>query len=195
MATVVDVANRALDRLGATPVASLDDPGEIAALLRRHFPAARTATLRASPWNCARRRVLLPAAATSPAFDFPNAFAMPEGPDPLRCLRVLHVGHRPEWSRWRVEGRLILTDEVAPLAVQYVGDLQDVTQWDDMLVEAVATRLAQLMAWRVVGSESRSQALGQEWRDLMRQAQRIDAKEQSQDERIVADDWLADRLT
>jgi hypothetical protein len=190
----VEVVNRALDHLNAAPVVDLAADVEEARRMRRAFPIARDAVLRAYPWNCARRRVRLAADATAPVFGYGKQFPLPEGPLPLRCLRVLLVGDTPHHTGWRVEGRYLLTDEGGPLPIEYVGQLTDVAQWDALLVEAIAYRLAADVAWPMTGSESRRAAMMDGYRTALAEARRIDAREQSQDEKVISDTWLTERF-
>lgn len=189
-----EVVNRALDHLKAAPIVDLGEDTEQARLMGRAFPITRDAVLRHYPWNCARRRVKLAADAAVPAFDFGQQFPLPEGPDPLRCLRVLRVGEWPDHTRWRVEGRMLLCDEGPPLQVEYIAQLLDVSQWDPLLVDAVALKLASAVAWPITGSESRGQALDAAYLRAILLARRADAKEQSQDEEVITDRYVTARL-
>jgi hypothetical protein len=138
--------------------------------------------------------VRLAADATAPVFGYGKQFPLPEGPLPLRCLRVLLVGDTPHHTGWRVEGRYLLTDEGGPLPIEYVGQLTDVAQWDALLVEAIAYRLAADVAWPMTGSESRREAMMAAYRMALAEARRIDAREQSQDEKVISDTRLNARF-
>jgi hypothetical protein len=189
-----EVVNRALDHLKAAPILDLGEDTERARLMARAFPTTRDAVLRHYPWNCARRRTKLAADAAAPAFDYGRQFPLPEGPDPLRCLRVLRVGEWPDHTRWRVEGRMLLCDEAGPLPIEYIGRLIDVAQWDALLEDAVALKLAADTAWNVTGSESRGEVLLAAYARALILARRADAREQSQDEEVIADRYTTARL-
>lgn len=194
-ASEVAIANRALDLLGQHPIISFADGTNVAGLCQRNYPLARDAVLRSYPWNCAIRRAALPALTTAPAWGYLYAYALPAGPSPEFCLRVLDVdGALDDGARWVIEGRQIHTDITAPLNIRYVARLADVGLFDPLLDEAIATKLALDLAEAVTGSGTQKQIAAQAFADALRAARRADAREGFAAERIIADDWLAARL-
>lgn len=79
MATLLDVANRALVRLGAKKIAALAEESDSAVACNTEAEECRKETLRAFPWNFARRRARLdtfPAATLVPSADALTAGAL-----------------------------------------------------------------------------------------------------------------------
>lgn len=198
--SVVAICNRALDLLGANPIASLEDDAAAARWLARNWTAARDATLAAYPWNCAMRRAVLAADAAAPAWGHARAFTLPEGPEsatvPAYCLRaraVLGGWPEPGGAPWKVEGRKILTDLTAPLYVRYTARVEDPAQFDAELADALALRLAADAAVAITGNAELAKAMRDAFAGVLRAARLSDAQEDTPED-ATADDWLNARL-
>ncbi|MEZ5665877.1 MAG: hypothetical protein R3F55_00245 [Alphaproteobacteria bacterium] len=174
MASVVEICNRALDKLGEPPIVSLDDDVKASRACARLFAAVRDAVLRDHPWNCAIARALLPAEAQAPAWGFARAF-----PLPVDCLRVLAVAPDdggPE-PRWTVEGRAVLTDAPAPLAIRYLRRIADPNLFDPLLAEALAARLALELCEALTQSNTKRQLLADDNDAVLARARAADGQE------------------
>jgi hypothetical protein len=191
----IAICNRALDMLGADPVMSFDDDNQVGRLCKRNYEPVRDAVLRAYPWNPAIRRAALPALAELPAWGFTFQYALPEGPEPACCLRVLQVEGEPEGvaGEYRIEGRRILSDDGPPLKILYIARIEDPTRFGPLLVDAIAARLAAEFAYPLTASTALSQAMGQIYRDKLAEARAIDAQEGTAG-RITAGEWLESRI-
>lgn len=181
----VAIVNRALDYLGAQAVISLDDGTANSDRMKRQLPSSRDAVLRAYPWNCATRRVSLPALSQAPAFGFARVFQLP-----VDCLRVLTTEDDVLYdARWRVEGRTLLTDEAAPLRLRYIARIEDPSLYDALLADAISARLAADLAFAITGNATLVQSMAQFAENMLARAKRVDAREASQDEVLTADLW------
>lgn len=189
-ASEVAIVNRALSYLGAQTVISLDDGTANSERMKAQLPSTRDAVLRSYPWNCATRRVLLPALSTAPAFEFARAYQLPAD-----CLRVIATEDDVLYNvKWRIEGRALLTDAGAPLALRYIAQITDPSQLDAMLADAISARLAADLCFAITQNASLVQAMSQMAENLHMRARRIDAREASQDEVVRADRWLNARF-
>ena len=190
----IAICNRALDMLGADPIVSFDDATQVGRLCKRNYEPVRDAVLRAYPWNPAIRRAALPALAEAPAWGFAFQYALPEGPEPLCCLRVLTIESESagQAAEYRIEGRRILSDEGAPLRILYIAQITDPTRFGPLLADAIAARLAAELAYPLTASTSLGQAMGQSYRDKLAEARAIDAQEGTAG-RLSADEWLESR--
>ncbi len=187
--SAVSLCNRALDMIGADPITSLADAIKPARLCERNYEAVRDAVLRAYPWNSAMRRAALPALSEAPAWGFARQFELPND-----CLRLYHIdGEIDIGSRYRIEGRRVLTDETAPLKILYIARIEDPTIFDPLLGDAIAARLAADLAFALTGSAALGQSLIHAYRDKLSEARRTDAQEGSADG-LTASDWLESRL-
>jgi hypothetical protein len=186
----VAIANRALDALGASPITSLADDTAAAGACKRNLPIARDYVLRSYPWNCATRRASLPALVRGPAFGFAQAYQLPAD-----CLRVIAMQDDVLYGqRWRIEGGQLLTDVGAPLLLRYIARVEDVSQWDAMLADVIAAKLAASIAFTITSSASLAAQMLQAYQQMHAEARRMDAREASQDEGTTADLWTNARF-
>jgi hypothetical protein len=181
----VEICNAALAALGEAPLSSLDEPREAARLARARYGVVRDAVLRAHPWNFAIARALLAPLDEVPAFGFAASYALPAD-----CLRVLEAGTPP--AAWRVEGRRLLTDQEAPLAVLYVRRAEEPGLYDPLFVEALAARLGADLAMRITENASRAAALWDLYQAKLREARTVDAREGTADA-LPDGSWLEAR--
>lgn len=187
MTSVVAICNRALDMLGADPVTSLDDDTKAARLCARNYQPVRDAVLRAYPWNAAVRRASLAALTEVPAWGSARQFQLPEGPDPEPCLRLLSIeGETRLGLRYKVEGRRVVTDEAAPLRILYIARIEDPSQLDPMLADAIATRLAADLSYSLTASAALGQTLMDIYRAKLAEARATDAEEGVADDIVAA---------
>ena len=190
----IAICNRALDMLGADPIVSFDDATQVGRLCKRNYEPVRDAVLRAYPWNPAIRRAALPALTEVPAWGFAFQYALPEGPEPPRCLRVLSIESETvgQATEYRIEGRRILSDEGPPLHILYIAQIIDPTRFGPLLADTIAARLAAELAYPLTASTSLGQAMGQSYRDKLTEARAIDAQEGSAG-RLSTNEWLESR--
>jgi ABC-type amino acid transport substrate-binding protein len=188
--SVVAICNRACDYLGAAPVTSLEDGSKLSGLLLRNYELARDTILRSYPWNCATARASLAALTTAPAWGYAFQYQLP-----VDCLRVVEMdGYLDQGIAWRVEGLRLLTDAGGPVRIRYIQRVDDPAQFDPALADAIAARLAADIAYAVTGNASQAQALTQLAEARLLAARRVDAIEQSQDDRMRAEDWMDARF-
>lgn len=188
--SVVSICNRALDTLGADPITSLEDTSKAARLCARNFTISRDAVLRAYPWNCAMARASLAALTDTPTFGFAYYYQVPD--DFLRLWRLQDEDEG--LVKWRLEGRRIATDQAAPLLIVYAQVVEDPAQFDALLVDALAARMAADIAYSLVGSQQAQAAAWDVYRAKLTEARQIDAQEQGVPDEFSAPDWIESRL-
>ena len=189
-ASVVSICNRALDYLGQKPITSLEDGSASAGILNRMYEGTRNLVLRSYPWNCATARATLAALTTTPDWEFDYEYQLPDD-----CLRVLEFKDAITYNiKWRIEGRKLRTTEAGPVYIRYLREITDPAEFDPMLADAIAARLAADCAISITGEASKRQLSLQFYDMVLKEARRIDSREQSQDEAVVADTWLTSRL-
>jgi hypothetical protein len=187
----VEICNRALDLLGAPTITALDENSVSARLCLRNYAPARDAVLRLYPWNEATARASLAADVTAPAWGFALAYTLPTD-----CLRLVTIEEELRSAgAWRVEGAKVLTDVSAPLRIRYIRRLTDPGLIGPLLADAIAARLAAAIAFGLTNNASQAESMRGLMEMAIREARRIDALEQSQDEALVADDWTNARFS
>lgn len=199
MASQVDIANRALTKLGAARIISFGDDNKQARAVSSMFDIVRDAELRSHIWSFSVRRTSLAALITTPAWGFQFEYQIPS--DCLRILMVNDVYGGPDMSDYRnaptadysLEGNKILTDIGSPLKLRYISRVQDTTQWDSMFVEAMACRLAMEMAEDLTQSNTKRELAQAEYTAMLRGAIRASSIEQPAQD-MPDNSWLLSRI-
>lgn len=199
MASQVEIANRALTKIGEARILSLDDDLEAARVIASLWSIVRDAELRARNWNFSILRTSLPALVAAPAWGFDYQYQLPS--DWLRVLQVNDFYPGPSLSDyrtaseavWQIEGGKILTDLAAPLKLRYVARIEDTGSWDASFVEVFACRLAVEICERITQSSTKREFAWKEYDEALKLAVRADAVE-NPPEPLPDDSWMLSRL-
>lgn len=190
MASKVDICNSAMNMLGASNIVSLTEDSKNARLLNQRFDFVRDAVFRGHAWNCLINRQQLNQSSTTPTYQYSYAYPLPTDP---YCLRILDF-HTGSYSSnevdidWKVEGREILTDQ-ATVYIKYIGRVTDPNEYDTLLIETIAARLASDTGYAITGSTTLTNAMWQLYEAKIVEARHADATEGKPDE-IIANTWL-----
>lgn len=171
MASEVDIINSALNMVGATNIISRGEDSKSARITNQRYDYVRDAVLRAHPWNCAVTRRALTSDTDTPAFGYENQFTLPLDP---YCLRVLGLDYLD--IDFVVEGRKIVTDEDT-INVKYIARVTDPNEYDQLLIEAIAARLAADTSFALVQSTSLTQSMFGLYESKLSEARFVDATE------------------
>ncbi len=171
MASEVDIINSALNMVGASNIIARSEDSKAARVTNQRFDYVRDAVCRAHPWNCLIARRTLAADSDSPTFGMTNQFTLPTDP---YCLRVLRLDYLN--VDFRVEGRKIHCDEDT-LNLVYLARVTDPNEWDQLLIEAIAARLAADTAFALVQSTSLMATMFQLYETKLSEARFVDATE------------------
>lgn len=198
MPTEIDVANRALLKIGAERITSLADEQKEAQAIRLCWEAVRDREIAAYPWAFALRRASLPALADAPAWGYAVQYQLPEGFLGLHWVDGLDVSSTAmdyldgTESSWRVEGGKILTDTASPLKIIYYAREVDPQQWGPHFCEVMAIALAIEICDDVTGDLRKKQGLQQDKREAIALARRLNAIQQAP--RAIPDgSWITER--
>jgi hypothetical protein len=167
----VNICNSALNMIGASNILDLTEDSKTGRICNQRYEFVRDAVMRAHPWNCLIQRTSLAPDATSPVFEFSYQFTLPTDP---YCLRLLSLEQLD--TIHRVEGRKILTDE-STINILYIGRVNDPQQWDTLLVETIAARMAADIAYAIVGSNNLVQDMYNLYSNKLSEARFVDATE------------------
>lgn len=201
MPSTVDIANYALNNLGASNISSLDENSKAARIVNQRYEAVRDAVFRAHPWNCLIQRAQLAQETDAPAFGYAKQYVLPTNPF---CLRVLefsngtlsypqdNITNNSGGPVFVIEGRKLLTDE-AVAQIKYIGRITDPQQYDASLVEALAARLAAEVCYAITGSTSMVQIQTSLYEAKINEARFNDATEGAT-QRLEASDFIESRF-
>lgn len=198
MASQVEIANRALTKIGEARILSLSDDVEAARSIDSLWDIVRDAELRIRKWKFSVSRTTLAALASTPSWGFDYEYQLPAD-----CLRILQVNdiypgvdlsdyRGSDAAEWRVEGRKILTNISAPLKIRYISRVEDTGQWDAAFTEAFACRLAAEVVERLTQSNTKKQLAWDEYKQAISMAVRADAIE-SAPEPLPDSEWVLGR--
>lgn len=173
MASTTDICNQALSLLGEQTITSLADATKRAQLCNTFYPKVRDAVLRAHPWNSAVKRVVLAPLSDSPAWGYMYQFQLPGD-----CLRVLSLDDTD--IAFKIEGRKLLCDENT-VNMLYIARVEDVNEYDALLIDTLAARLASELAFPITHSKTMVEAMFGLYKDKLREARNIDGQEGTPD--------------
>ncbi len=201
MTSTVDIANYALNSLGANNISSFEENSKPARLINQRFDSVRDSVFRAHPWNCLLRRAELAKESDSPAFGYANQFVLPTNP---YCLRVLEFSNGtlsyPQDNMFNntggpvfvIEGRKLLSDE-GVAKIKYVARVTDPQEYDANLIDALAAAIAFEVSYAITGSNTVKQMMAAEYSDKLKQAAFVDGTEGAP-QRLEASEFIESRF-
>ena len=200
MTSNIDIANSALNLLGASFISAFDENSKAARIVNQRYDSIRDNVFRAHPWNCLIRRQDLAQLTALPVFGYSFQYALPTDP---YCLRVLEFSNGsmsyPQDNMMNnsggpafvIEGRNIVTDE-GTAKIKYVARITDPNEYDSGLIEALSMRLAAEMAYAITGSTSMVQITTSAYDQSLKEARFVDSTEGAT-RRIEASDFIEAR--
>lgn len=175
-ASEVAIYNMAFDLLQEEEAISPSDDRAVVRWMNRNYAPVRDAVLRRHPWNFALERASLAELGTAPAFGWNHAYQLPA--DCLRILPLTYDGALNGASlSYEVEGRKILTDEIAPLKIRYIKRVTDTTQFDPLFDQLLAAELALRASNWISGKQSYTEQIREAVRQANSMATLVDALE------------------
>ena len=178
MASVVDIANSALNLLGASTISAFTDDSKNARLINQRYEPVRNRVFRSHAWNCLHKRVQLAQNSTAPVVEYSHAYALPSD-----CLRVLKIHNGTTDSiassiDYKLEGRNIVTDE-GTVFIIYIALDTDPNNYDTYLQESISHQLAADLAYAVTNNATLAEKYMTRADERLREARFIDATENS----------------
>ncbi len=201
MASKTQICNFALGLVAVEGIGSIDDATEPARQCKLHLDQTTREVLRMAPWRSCRKRAVLVANATAPAFGWDKSY-----PLPVNWLRMVSLNDiDPKDIRrelFEIEGKNLLTDE----AIANIVYIEDVTleaggagfnQMDALLTKAVYTSLAAKLAWPLQQSRTLKESLEQSAEAYVKKAMSANARDAFAPLITPTDgsDWVPSRLS
>jgi len=171
MTSAVSICSAALIELGDKPISSFDDNNDRTRAVSNLYGLKRDAVLRAHPWNCAVKRIVLSPDTNAPAFDWQYQFDLPSD-----YLRVLSVGLNGQEDEYVLEGRkLLMNTNVCYL--RYIYRNSDEATWDALLIDAMKEVMKASIAYSITKSTSKEQLVQQIVQNVLKSARAVDGQE------------------
>lgn len=191
----LEIYNMALGYVGTRTIGSPNEHTPEAIQCELYWDRARRSALRDFPYRFSIRRMLLPEKEMPAVYEneWMHAYGLPD--TVLKVVRV-HDGQRrginktPYAIQRGDEGELLLTD-VEQAMVDAVVDVEDITQWDDAFVAAMARKLACLICVPLCKGEGKLNGLVQMYQAAIPVAEGADDSESY--DRKPDDSWLLAR--
>jgi len=147
--TKTTIVNKALTKVGASPVVSIEDDTEQARVVSRVYELALRSILSECKWNFATRRKLLSASAQE--FEWYENSEKYVYSKPADCVRIISANDK--YAVWREEGDYILSD-TASLGIRYVTYLDDPAKYSHAFIDAFVDKLCADISYSIVNSAS-----------------------------------------
>ena len=178
MASAVDIANSALNLLGASTISAFTDDSKNARLINQRYEPVRNRVFRSHAWNCLHKRVQLAQNSTAPVVEYSHAYALPAD-----CLRVLKVHNGTTDSiksaiDYKLEGKNVVTNE-GTIFLIYIAKVTDPNEYDTYLQESISHQLAADLAYAVTNNATLADKYMVRADERLREARFIDATENS----------------
>lgn len=170
MASETSISNRALQKLGASRIVSLDDDTKNARACKACYESLRNSELRKHPWRFAIERQILSPSDTAPSFDYNFQFNLPAG-----CLRILKP--QDPTLDWQVEGRKILTNMSAVLNLRFINTITDPNLFDVNFCEMLSMEMAKEMCEELTQSSNKQAAILADYNTAKEEAKKSNAFE------------------
>ncbi|MBA1364044.1 hypothetical protein [Burkholderia gladioli] len=202
MSSIVSICNRALTKLGANRITSLDDNVKGARVMSSMYDSVRRAEIRSHRWSFALARTSLPALSAAPAWGFKLQYQLPADFLRLDQLEMIFAwfGDLYRWSSanfdtalYAVEGGKILTNLPAPLNVRYARDINDPNLFDATFEESLACKLAIEACEDLTQSSTKKGDVKAEYDDAIKSAIRVNAIERPP-QQLAESEWIIARL-
>ncbi|MCQ4159770.1 hypothetical protein NON00_07495 [Roseomonas sp. GC11] len=166
------LCSRALLKIGAQPVASLDEGTAEAEVAANLYPAVRDALLSAHPWSFATGQMVLPRLTAVPYADYAYAYQLPAD-----FLRVLSAGGQGRGSGilYRLNENRLHTD--APSVTLTYLFRPSESAFPAFFASALVARLAAEFCVPLTESTSRADMLHRLAESEMRHARLVDSQQ------------------
>ena len=184
----VQIANRALQKLGAKRISSLEQDHPNARSMNAAFELVRDTELRRYAWSFAIKRDSIAADGDDSLWGNWNRYSLPN--DFIRLIRDDESGSHVDW---KIEGLYILSKDASPLEIRYIARIEDPNYYDALFIEAFAGRLASQCYTEIKDSSTTDkESVKDDYKADIAEAKRVGAIEKEAQE-FPEDEWLAAR--
>lgn len=193
MTSPVDVCNLALTSLGQPTVVQIDPPdskSKAARLCAQMYPLMRDEMIRKHPWRRLKKRITLAASVVAPDWGFTTQYPLPAD---LVTLIEIYIDDVP-LRLWELEGDMILCNETAALNIRYIRTSDNPDDWDPLLIDTIAYRLAVDLAEPLTGDPNKKGFAVAKFQQVFEEAKNASAQEGTPTELGLPDPWVSARF-
>lgn len=156
MASVIDICNQALTRVGAERIVSLNDGTPEAILCNLLFDTLVDETISEGQWSSAVFRIALNKTINTPVFDFDFEYQLPTNPKVLNVLSINET--RAGDKEYTIEGDKLLSDE-SSVSIKFIGRIDNTELFGPYLTRAIVSRLAHELAFPLTSNRALAESL------------------------------------
>lgn len=168
----VEIANRALQRLGAKRISSLSEDSRSARSVNACFDILKIAELESHDWSFAIKRVILAEDSSAPEFTKTAKFLLPS--DFIRKLDPDPEDNTLEID-WQIEGRHIVTLQTSALNLRYIANVTDYGLMSPLFKEAWSMRIAMEICEEITQSNTKLQLIMESYELAINRARKANA--------------------
>src|SRR5688572_30545422 len=164
MPSPTDIVNAALDLCTESAIADLDGSDARSQKCKRLYQIWLGIEIEKEHWDFAIDRESIAADAVAPLNGWAYAYTLPAD-----CLRPIRINNSDE-IHFQVEGRKIVTDEPAPIILEYVSTEPDPNVWDATFTESFIHKMASIYAEALHNDAVMSEKLWMKHKDAQGEA-------------------------
>jgi signal transduction histidine kinase len=190
MASVVDICNQALIRVGADTIISLGDGTQEAKLCNLWFNTVVEETIAEGMWSSAIFRIALNRTTNVPAFEYDFEYQLPTNPKVINVLEINE--NRAGDKKYAIEGDKLLSNE-SVVKIKYLGRVDNTELFGPYLTRAIVTRLASELAFPLTSNRALAESLLRKY-EMDLQKGLTNDNQQGTSIELIANDLLDVRL-
>lgn len=190
MASVVDICNQALIRVGADTIISLGDGTQEAKLCNLWFNTVVEETIAEGMWSSAIFRMTLNRTTNVPAFEYDFEYQLPTNPKVINVLEINE--NRAGDKKYAIEGDKLLSNE-SVVKIKYLGRVDNTELFGPYLTRAIVTRLASELAFPLTSNRALAESLLRKY-EMDLQKGLTNDNQQGTSIELIANDLLDVRL-
>lgn len=175
LVTKIGIINDALQQLGQSSIASLNENSRGAKAMLRAYDFAVLSELGAHNWKFAIKRANIAADATAPIFGKARYFPLPG--DYLRLCPNETTYNNPDRRDWEVEGLNIVSDDESPLPIRYISSATPESSFHILFAKSLSCILAEATCEEITNSNTKIQTIQARYMEAIKRARKTNAIE------------------
>ena len=188
--TKVNIANRALIKIGADRISSFNEDAEEARIVNEVYDSIRDECLMEHIWSFAQKRAMLAQISTTISWDDDGMEYVYQKPSDFLKLNYVNS----ETAVVKVEEQGILCNEEG-LGIIYTASVDNPSAYTPLFVSALICRLAAEMCFSISNAAHKSAALMEEYEKVWLPRAMSSDSQQGSPDGVIQDEWERARLS
>lgn len=172
-ATLLDLYNSALTKIGVRPMSSVDEDTREGIACRRYYEETRDEVLQQGDWTCATKVATLAQITGTVESSYDYHYQLPM--DLLRIITLVDKNYADQKTEpYEKRGNTIFTD-LEPCRVKYVGQVDAVADMDPHIQQPIIYALAMKVAEELVQKAELAPLMMQKYVAALQNAELVEA--------------------